>query len=134
MVSARRSSIAASSGSSFSSSDRKTGDTFQNGLDGHQRVVPSLQVRGDARPGPLLRLFDQPGPHGIERDVADGVDQMFFVQQNRTEAALPQMARPAVPPVDAGRIAPMRFGERSPQAILIGGYQDHVNVVGHQAI
>jgi len=28
----------------------------------------------------------------------------------------------------------MRLGERSPQAILIGGYQDHVNVVGHQAI
>lgn len=59
---------------------------------------------------------------------------MHLVHRDRAEPALPQMASPAVPRVDPPGIAAVGVGKGRPEPVGIGGNDDQVNVVGHQAI
>jgi len=57
----------------------------------HYRIVPAFQMRVDARPGPVGRPLDKAGANRIERDMADGMDEMLLVQCKRCETPLPQI-------------------------------------------
>src|SRR4051812_3812073 len=86
-----------------------------------------------ARPGPGFRPRDEARPNRVELDVAKAGVEMPLVHRKRAEAALPEMSAPAVAAVDLDRVARVRRRQRGPQAVLMGGDQDEVDVVRHQA-
>lgn len=113
---------------------RPIGDAAEQGRDLDQGVVAPGQVGAGARPGPSLGLPDQPGPHGVQLDVAGGRQQVILVHWERVEALLPKVAAPALAEVDAPGVAAVRLAEGAPQAVGLLGHQDQMDVVGHQAV
>ena len=55
-------------------------------------VVAARKMRMRAGPGPVPRVLDQPGPHGIEQDIAHGRRQMRLIHRHSAETALPEVA------------------------------------------
>jgi len=56
------------------------------------------------------------------------------VHHEGVETFLPEVAAPAFASVDVTRVAPVGLGNGGAQAIAVGGYEDQVNVVGHEAV
>ncbi len=59
--------------------------------------------------------------------------EMRFVHQDGSEPALPEMAGHPQPGIDPGRIAPVGVGKCLAQTVFMGGYEDQMHMVGHQA-
>ena len=97
-------------------------------------VVTSRQMRSRARPRPVPRPLRQSGATRVEFDIAGRCHQVRLIHRRRGETALPQIARPALAQIDPPGIAPVRLGQRRPQAVDVIGHKDQVNMVGHQAI
>jgi hypothetical protein len=58
---------------------------------------------------------------------------MRFVHDDRAETPLPEMAGSSAPRMNGAGITPMHRRQRPAQPVRIGGHQDEVHVVGHQA-
>ena len=71
-------------------------------------VVAPGDMGAHARMRPVPSPRREPRPHRIEPDIARRVDQMLFVERDRAEPALKQVARLARPGVDVAGIEPMR--------------------------
>jgi hypothetical protein len=61
-------------------------------------------------------------------------NEMRLVHRDGVKAALEQMACPTEPRIDRADIAPVRLGERRPQAVFVARRDDQVDVVRHQAV
>jgi len=109
-------------------------DPIENRAHAHEAVIPALQMRAGAGMRPVLRLGDQAGSDRIERDIAHRGDQMLLIQGNRAEAPLKQMTGLARPGVHEARIEPVRARQRQSEPSGVGGREDQMHVVGHQAI
>lgn len=83
----------------------------------HVRSVPVFAaVHRGTGPRIVPRILHEIRPNRIQFNIRGGVVRMRVVQRARVEAALPEVAQPAVQPVDVLRVhqvrAPEAFGER----------------------
>ena len=85
-----------------------------------------------ARPGPVLRLLDEARPRRVERDIAQGREEMILVHRHRAEPPLPEMAAAPGPGVDVAGIAAMDLRQGAPQTVPIFRDDDQVHMVRHQ--
>src|SRR4051794_4578301 len=95
-------------------------------------VVAQPEVGTRARPVPLLRPLDQPRPHRIELDIAQAGMEVRLIHCDRGEAALPQMAAPALALVDRPAIAAVDRRQRRAETVGPTRHQNQVDVVRHQ--
>ena len=65
--------------------------------------------------------------------IANRSQCVAFVHGARAEAPLPEKPRPALAGIDMARIAAMGFADRVREAFRAGGFQDEVDMVGHEA-
>lgn len=86
-----------------------------------------------ATPWPRRGRGDDSGARRVELDVAHGGEQMRRVEGTGGETPLPEIAGPALALVDRSGVAPVRLTEGKPQAGGIGGREQEVDVVRHQA-
>lgn len=70
-----------------------------------------------ARPGPALRAGGKAGPYRVEFHSAGAGEQIRLVHDAGVEAALPEVAAPALTPVHLPGVAPVRLAERRPQTV-----------------
>jgi len=77
---------------------------------------------------------EQSGAHRVELHVPRRGQEVVFIHDERGEAVLPQVPSPALPEVDSSRVPPMCRADGATQAL--GGLRDndHVNMIGYQAI
>lgn len=59
---------------------------------------------------------------------------MIVVKDNGGKAALEEMAGPAPAGVDKVGVAAVSFADGTAEAVALGGLQDQVDVIGHQAV
>ncbi len=100
-----------------------------------ERVVlrpPPGEVRARARPPPRARLLGEAGRDRIVLHVAHRRHQVRVVHRVAAEAALEQVAAPALPEVDEAGVAAVRLAERAPQRAGRGRHQDQVDVIVHE--
>ena len=90
-------------------------------------------MRAHARPRPRLRRRSQRGADGIEREIAQRVEEVGVVHRERGEPPLEQMAGCAGARVHERGEAPMRLPHRPRKSVRVRGGQDEMNVVGHEA-
>ena len=85
-----------------------------------------------ARPGPFLSSRREPRAHRVERDIAQGCEQVRLVHRHAAEPALPEVAGALLASMDPPGIGAVDLGERGAQGIDMVGHHDQVDVVGHQ--
>lgn len=56
-------------------------------------VILAAQMRGRARPSPVLRPLHQPCAHRVERYIAQCRREIFLIHGNRAEPVLPERTR-----------------------------------------
>src|SRR3954454_18908258 len=112
---------------------RKIGKSIPDRLQLRDAVVLVAQVRPHARPAPVLSALNQSRTHRIERYVAQRRSEMFLVHDGGAEPALPEMAAAFAPRLDDPGISSMHACKGAPQSVRIGGCEDEVHVVRHQA-
>ena len=107
---------------------------MQQRSDLHQGVITPSQVNCRAAPAITAWCLDQSGAHGVELHVPRRGQEVVFIHDERSEAALAQVPSPALPEVDPPRVPPTCLADGAMQAF--GGLRDddQVNMVGHQAI
>src|SRR5208337_1363795 len=107
---------------------------WQQRSDLHQDVITPSQVSRRAAPAITAWCLDQSGAHGVELHVPRRGQEVVFIDDERGEAALPQVPSPALPQVDPPRVPAMCLADGATQAL--GGLRDNdkVNMIGHQAI
>src|SRR4051812_6713515 len=86
-----------------------------------------------AGPAPILGTLDELGPNRVELDVAHRRHQMRLVHRVGGEAALEQVAGPAMREVDPPRIAPVGVRQRAAKAVRARWSEYQVDMVRHQA-
>ena len=99
-----------------------------------QSVVTAQKMRPYARPGPVLGLRRQTRPNRVQRDIARGDHQMGLVHRDRAKPSLKEVARLPCARIDEAGVKAMRARHCQRQAERVGGRQNQVNMVGHQAI
>ena len=110
-----------------------SGRCRRQGAEGRRAVVGAGKMGMQARPRPIERALDQPGAHGIEQHVAHRPGQMRLVHRHRANAALPEVTGPLQPRMNSTGVSAMHPGKRAARAVRVGGHEDRMNVVGHQA-
>jgi hypothetical protein len=73
---------------------------FEQGRDTYQRILSSTHMGSRAAPPITARCVYQPSTHWVELDVARNGQQVWFIEHERGEPPLPQMAPPRLPEVD----------------------------------
>ena len=86
-----------------------------------------------AGPPVSLGKADHLGPDGAALDVSHSRERVGFVKRGGEEATLPEVTAAAVEPVDGLGVLPVRPADGVLEAIRVGGDDDEVDVVGHQA-
>ena len=90
-------------------------------------------MAASARPWPFLDFLDHPGGDRIVLDIADCGEQVAIVHRVTCEAALEQIAAPALTEIDPSRVEAVRLAESRAQAVGALRDEDQMNVVVHQA-
>jgi hypothetical protein len=85
-----------------------------------------------AAPAPLASMRDQPGPDGVEHNVARKLEQVgFSLHQDSLEASLKEMSAAVVPAIEVLRVAAIE-PVHATREVGLGCLHDEVIVVGHQ--
>ena len=100
----------------------------------NQPIGPTGYVSSGAGVWPIDGTVDKSGANRVEQDVSNGSDQVSLVHRKRRESLLPQMAHPAMAPIDHPCILAMSFTERSGQSVRGRGHTDQVHVIRHQTV
>lgn len=90
-------------------------------------------MRMYARPFPVLRPLNQPRANRVKADISKGVIEVRFVHHNRAKPPPPKMSSPLISRVDPRRIPPVGIGYTSSQSVFVGGVDNKVNMIWHQA-
>ena len=99
--------------------------------DAGQAVVLEAEQSARARPAPVLRAFDEPRPHRIERDMALGRDDMRLVHRDRPEPPLPEVAGAPPARMDAPGIGAMHARQGAAQPVLVARAEDIAGIRRH---
>ena len=66
--------------------------------------------------------------------TSGGRGDLSIVHRDRSEPPLPHVTRAPRAGVDIAGIAPVEVAEGAPQPVLVGGHDDGMDMIGHQAI
>lgn len=101
-----------------------------------QRGVHSagIAVRPRARPRPLPRRSNHPGPDRIEIRIAQGLGEVLIVERAGEEPVLPEMPAALFRPVERKGIFGMNAAQGAGEGILALGDGHQVNVIRHEAV
>jgi hypothetical protein len=111
----------------------KPADALQHRSNGHDAIVAAAKMRAHARPRPVPGSLDQASAHRIERDMADGGEQMLL-RRHQAEPRLPEISGPAVARIDVSGGAPVQIAEPALQPLFVLRRHDSVHMVRHQTI
>jgi hypothetical protein len=87
-----------------------------------------------AAPRPFFRDNGKVCSDGVKLNVPRRCQQVGFVHGKRGEAALPQMAFPALPEIDHTAVTAMGLSYTAPQCFFAFRHSDQVDMVWHEAI
>jgi hypothetical protein len=90
---------------------------FEQGSDTNERIVPATHMGSSAAPPITARRVYQPSTHWVELDVARGGQQVWFIEHERGEPPLLQMAPPPLSEVDHAGVTPMHLADRATKAV-----------------
>ena len=98
-----------------------------------ESVVGDAEMCPGAGPRPVLRPRYQPRPVRVAFDVAQSRERVRLIHRAGAETSLPEIAAPALAPVDDEAVATMGVGDGRGHRLAGRWHQDQMDVVGHQA-
>jgi len=87
-----------------------------------------------AAPLEILSSRNGPGSDRVGLDVSCSGNQVLLIHRARKVSALPKVSYPALSLVYTRRIALVRLSHGDAQAIHAAGDENHVDMVGHEAV
>lgn len=91
-------------------------------------------MRKGAAPRVIFGLGRNSRPDRVEFDITGGGKGVMLVGGKGGEPVLPKMAPPLLAKVNSPCVLPMRLRYRFTQSIRVGGAQEQMDMVGHEAI
>lgn len=108
---------------------------FVEGIEGHQRIMPTLRVDPVARPRVGVRGGHHPRADRVELDVGATLEEVVVLRDEQTlETILPEVAGVAVPSLVGQGVAEVEALHGLAQTYACRSFDNQVHVVRHEAV